>query len=59
MKFIVKAFDLDGKEIEFENTIGEGKEVTFENLKAAEAFIEGIKMSLPSTFQYRIIPKGS
>jgi hypothetical protein len=57
MKFIVKAFDLDGKEIEFENTvIGEGKEVTFETFKAAEAFIEGIKISLPSTFAYRIIP---
>ena len=58
MKYIVKAFDLDGQEIEFENTvIGEEKEVSFENLKAAEAFIEGIKISLPSTFQYKIISK--
>jgi hypothetical protein len=31
--------------------------VIFENEKAAEAFIEGIKNSLPSTFHYRVIPK--
>lgn len=37
--------------------IGAKKEVTFETLKAAEAFIEGIKISLPSSFEYRIIPK--
>lgn len=33
------------------------KEISFENVKAAEAFIEGIKISLPDTWQYRIIPK--
>ena len=43
-KFIVKAFNPDGQEIEFENTvIGEEEEVSFENKKAAEAFIEGIR----------------
>jgi hypothetical protein len=58
MKFIVKAYGIDGQEIEFENTvIGEEKEISFESEKAAEAFIEGIKISLPSIFQYRIIPK--
>ncbi|OHX41343.1 hypothetical protein BBV17_28515 [Cytobacillus oceanisediminis] len=58
MKFIVKAFSSDGQEMEFENTaIGEEKEISFENVKAAEAFIEGIKISLPNTWQYRIIPK--
>lgn len=58
MRFIVKAFDSDGSEMEFENTaIGEEKDVSFENEKAAEAFIEGIKISLPHTWQYRIIPK--
>lgn len=57
MKYIVKVFDLDGQEMEFKNTvIGEEKEVSFKNLKAAEAFIDGVKFSLPSTFQYRIIP---
>ena len=43
--------------MELENMIGEEKEVAFEDVKAAEAFIEGIKFSLPSTFQYKIIPK--
>lgn len=58
MRFIVKAFDLDGREIGFENTvIGKDKEVSFDNEKAAQAFIEGIKISLPNTFQYKIIPK--
>jgi hypothetical protein len=58
MKYIVKAFDCDGQEIEFESpVIGEEKEVTFENEKAAQAFIEGMRISLPPTFQYRIIPK--
>lgn len=58
MKFIVKAFDQNGKEIKFENTvIGEGKEVTFETLEAAQAFIEGIRISLPCTFQYKVIQK--
>ncbi|MGM0878531.1 MAG: hypothetical protein ACQEWV_28510 [Bacillota bacterium] len=58
MKFIVKAYELDGQEMGFENTaIGEEKEISFENIKAAEAFIEGIKISLPDTWQYRIIPK--
>ncbi|MFI9225257.1 hypothetical protein ACIGQ5_22465 [Peribacillus frigoritolerans] len=57
MKFIVKAFELDGKEMSFEGTaIGEEKEISFENVKAAEAFIEGIKISLPDTWSYRIIP---
>jgi hypothetical protein len=42
MKFIVKAFELDGQEMNFENTvIGEEKEISFENVKAAEAFIQG------------------
>ncbi|MBT2740695.1 hypothetical protein [Bacillus sp. ISL-77] len=60
MKFIVKAFDRDGQEIEFKNTfIGEETGVTFENEKAAEAFIKGIRNSLPSTYQYRIIPKAA
>lgn len=60
MKFIVKAFDRDGQEIEFKNTfIGKEIEVTFENEKAAEAFIKGIRNSLPSTCQYRIIPKAA
>ncbi|KIL74198.1 hypothetical protein [Bacillus badius] len=58
MRFIVKAFDSEGSEMEFENTaIGEEKEVSFENEEAAKAFIEGIKISLPNTWQYRIIPK--
>lgn len=57
MKFIVKAFDRDGQEIEFKNTIIGEKEVTFENEKAAEAFIEDISNSLPSTFHYRVISK--
>ncbi|MBT2728822.1 hypothetical protein J7E63_18045 [Bacillus sp. ISL-75] len=57
MKFMVKAFDRDGQEIEFKNTIIGEKEVIFENEKAAEAFIEGIKNSLPSTFHYKVIPK--
>lgn len=57
MKFVVKAFDRDGQEIEFKNTIIGEKEVTFENKKAAKAFIEGIKNCLPTTFHYRVIPK--
>lgn len=60
MKFIVKAFDLNGKEIKLENentVIREGKEVTFETLEAAQAFIEGIRISLPCTFQYEVIQK--
>lgn len=58
MKFIVKAFNRDGQEFDFENTvIGKENEVSFENEKAAQAFIEGIRISLPSTFQYKIIPK--
>lgn len=58
MKFIVKAFDQDGQEFNFENTvIGEKNEVSFENEKAAKAFIEGIRISFPSTFQYKIISK--
>lgn len=58
LKYIVKVFDIKGQEMEFENTaIGEEKEISFENVKAAEAFIEGIKISLPSTWQYKIIPK--
>lgn len=60
LKYIVKVFDIEGQEMEFENTaIGEEKEISFENVKAAEAFIEGIKISLPSTWQYKIIPKGN
>lgn len=56
MKIIVKAFERDGQEFEFENkVIGDGNEVL--NEKAAAAFIEGIRISFPSTFQYRIIPK--
>lgn len=59
MQFIVKTLDRDGKEIGFENTvIGEEKEVTFENLEAVLEFIEGIKFSFPSTYEYRIIPTG-
>ena len=54
MKFIVKAFEEDGQEIPFKNIIGE--EMIFENEKAAEAFIEGVRNSLPSTFHYRVIP---
>jgi hypothetical protein len=58
MKFIVKAFDRDGQEFDFGNTvIGEENEVFFENEKAAQAFVEGIRISLPSTFQYKIISK--
>ncbi|MCM2535301.1 hypothetical protein NDK43_26860 [Neobacillus pocheonensis] len=58
MKFIVKAFERDGQEFDFENTfIGEENEVSFENEKAAQAFIEGIRISLPYTFQYKIILK--
>lgn len=59
MKYIVKAFDSDGKEHGFLSTgmEEEGNEVSFDNKKAAEAFIEGIKISLPSTFQYKIIPE--
>jgi hypothetical protein len=57
MKFIVKAFDQDGQEIEFKHTIIGETEVIFENKKAAEAFIEGIRFSLPSTFHYKVIPK--
>ncbi|MDQ0199942.1 hypothetical protein [Neobacillus ginsengisoli] len=58
MKFIVKAFDLDGQEFDFVNTvIGEENEVSFENEKAAQAFVEGIRISFPSAFQYKIISK--
>lgn len=58
MKFIVKAFNLEGEEMEFENiAIGEEKEISFENVKQAEVFIEGIRISLPDTWQYKIIPK--
>ena len=58
MKFIVKVFDLNGQEMELENMIGEEKEVAFEDVKVAEAFIEGIKFKAYSlTFQYKIIPK--
>jgi hypothetical protein len=57
MKFLVKAFNQDGQEVQFKKTIIGEKEVIFENEKAAEAFIEGIKNSLPSTFHYRVIPK--
>jgi hypothetical protein len=56
MKFIVKAFDLNGREIKFEKTVIHEKEVIFDHSKAAEAFIKGIKNSFPSTFQYRIFP---
>ena len=49
MKFIVKAFDQDGQEIEFKDTIIGETEVIFENVKAAESFIEGGRNSLPST----------
>ncbi|MGG1678113.1 hypothetical protein ACIFOT_20585 [Neobacillus sp. NRS-1170] len=57
MKFIVKAFDRNRQEIGFQNTIFGEKEVTFEDEKAAEAFIVGIKNSLPPDFNYKIIPK--
>lgn len=57
MKFIVRVFDQDGQEIEFKNTIIGETEVIFENEKAAEAFIEGIRNSFPSTYHYKIIPK--
>ncbi|MED3563166.1 hypothetical protein [Bacillus xiapuensis] len=57
MTFIVKVFDQDGQEIEFKNTIIDETEVTFENEKAAQAFIEGIRNSLPTTFHFRVIPK--
>lgn len=58
MKYEVKAFDLDGSEYEFENTvIGKDSAVIFESEKAAEAFITGIRISLPNTFQYKIIPR--
>jgi hypothetical protein len=40
---MVKAFDSQGNEYEFENRIiGEGTHITFKTEKAAEAFIEGI-----------------
>ncbi len=55
MKFTVKAFDSQGAEYEFENMVtGEEKDITFEPKKAAEAFFEGIKISLANTFQYKI-----
>ncbi|PEJ27235.1 hypothetical protein CN689_24300 [Peribacillus butanolivorans] len=58
MKYIVKAYDIDGQEMEFGNAvIGEEEEVSFETEKAAESFIKGIKFSLPNTFQYKIISK--
>jgi hypothetical protein len=57
MKFLVKVFDQDGQEVQLNKTIIGEKEVIFENEKAAEAFIEGIKKSLPSTFHFRVIPK--
>jgi hypothetical protein len=57
MLFMVKAFDSQGFEYEFENTaIGEETDITFKTKKAAEAFIEGIKLSAPNTLQYKIIP---
>ena len=45
MKFLVKAFDQDGQEVQFKKTSIWEKEVIFENERAAEAFIEGIKNS--------------
>lgn len=55
MKFIVKTFNIEVDEMEFLAT-GEEKEISFVYVKHA-AFIEGIRISIPDTWQYRIIPK--
>jgi hypothetical protein len=55
MKFKVKVFDVERKELEIENqVIGN---ILFESEKVVELFINAIKSSLPSNFRYKIIPE--
>jgi hypothetical protein len=55
MKFKVKLFDAKGQELEIENNvIGD---ILFECEQAFDFFINAIKSSLPSNFQYKVIPE--
>lgn len=55
MKFRVIIIDAEGKELEIENKII--GDILFESEEAFEFFINAIKSSLPSNFEYKIIPE--
>ena len=55
MKFRMKLFDHNGKELEIENiVIGD---IKFESERAIEFFIKAIRNSLPPNFQFIVIPE--
>jgi methyl coenzyme M reductase beta subunit len=55
MKFKVKIYDKEGKELEIENkVIGH---IVFESEEAIDFFINAIKSSLPVNFEYIVIPE--
>lgn len=57
MKFRVTILDAEGNELEIENkVIGD---ILFESEQAFEFFINAIRSSLPSNFEYKVIPEKS
>jgi hypothetical protein len=54
MKFKVKMFNKEGKELKTENKII--GHIIFESEQAIDFFINAIKNSLPLNFQYKVIP---
>jgi hypothetical protein len=55
MKFKLKIYDKEGKELEIENqVIGD---ILFESEQAINFFINAIKNSLPANFKYKVIPE--
>lgn len=55
MKFKVKLFDAEGKELEIENKII--GDLVFESKQAFDFFINAIRECLPPNFQYKVISK--
>lgn len=55
MRFKIKLFDIEGKELELENkTIGD---ILFESEESVDFIINAIRKNLPPNFQYKMIPE--
>jgi hypothetical protein len=55
MKFKVKIFDHEGKELEIENNVL--GDIKFESEREIDFFIKAIRNSLPPNYQFIVIPK--
>lgn len=55
MKFKVKIYDKEGRDLEIENKVID--HIIFESEQAIDFFINAIKGSLPVNFEYKVIPQ--